>query len=181
MGWITARHEMIKERTLRRRVVSQIHGGEQPLWNLKLWWGRRTVEMQIFWPNYFVPAVLLLGMTIQCLKLAPTKFTVERNIGWRITSWKHVKGASQVALVVRNLPATIGDITDIHLIPRWGRFSRGGHGKPLQYSFLENPMDWGAWQATVYRVSQSQTQLKWLSTHSDSTCVKWIIAQYNEM
>lgn len=71
MGWTTARHEMTQERTLSRTVGSQIHGGEQPLWNLKLWWGRRTVEMQIFWPNYFVPAVLLLGVIIQCLKLAP--------------------------------------------------------------------------------------------------------------
>ena len=39
----------------------------------------------------------------------------------------------------------------------------GGHGNPLQYSCLENPKDRGAWQATVHRVSQSQTWLKWLS------------------
>ena len=45
----------------------------------------------------------------------------------------------------------------------------GGHGSPLQYSFLENPMDRGAWQATVHRGAQSWTQLKWLSMHTQTT------------
>ena len=49
------------------------------------------------------------------------------------------------------------------LIPGLGRSPGGAHGNPLQYSSLENPMDRGAWQATVYRVAQSQTQLKWLT------------------
>ena len=39
-------------------------------------------------------------------------------------------------------------------IPGLGRSPGRGHGNPLQCSFLENPMDWGAWQATVHRVSQ---------------------------
>ena len=47
------------------------------------------------------------------------------------------------------------------MIPEWGRSSGGGHGNPLQYSCLEYPMKRGAWQATVHRVSKSQTQLKW--------------------
>ena len=42
----------------------------------------------------------------------------------------------------------------------------GGNGNPLQYSCLENPLDRGAWQATVHRVAQSQTRLKRLSTHN---------------
>ena len=50
-------------------------------------------------------------------------------------------------------------------IPGSGRSPGGGHGNPLQDSCLENPMDKGAWWATVQRVSQSQTQLKQLSTH----------------
>ena len=41
-----------------------------------------------------------------------------------------------------------------------------GHGNPLQYCCLENPMDKGAWWAIVHRVSQSRTQLKQLSTHA---------------
>ena len=44
----------------------------------------------------------------------------------------------------------------------------GGHGNSLQYSRLENPVDRGAWQATVHRVAKSQTKLKRPSTHSHS-------------
>ena len=51
-------------------------------------------------------------------------------------------------------------------IPWSGRSPRGGHGNPLQYSCLENPMDRGAWWATVQRAAKSRTQLKWLSTHA---------------
>ena len=43
-------------------------------------------------------------------------------------------------------------------IPGWRRSPGGGHGSPLKYSRLENPMDRGAWQATVHEVSKSQTQ-----------------------
>ena len=46
-----------------------------------------------------------------------------------------------------------------------GRSPGGGHGNPLQYSCLENPMGRGAWRATVHGVTKSQTRLKWLSTH----------------
>ena len=67
--------------------------------------------------------------------------------------------ASQVVLMVKNLPAKAGNITDVGLIPGPGRFSGGGHGNPLQYSCLENSMDRGAWRATVYKVAESQTQL----------------------
>ena len=60
--------------------------------------------------------------------------------------------ASQVALVVKNLPANAGDIRDTGLIPGSGRCPGGGHSNPLQYSCLENPMDRGAWRATDHRV-----------------------------
>ena len=53
--------------------------------------------------------------------------------------------ASQVALMVKNLPANEGDVRDVGSIPGLGRFPGGGHGNPLQYSCLENPMDRGAW------------------------------------
>ena len=48
---------------------------------------------------------------------------------------------SQVVLVVKNLPANAGDVRDMGSIPGSGRFPEGGHGNPLQYSCLENPMD----------------------------------------
>ena len=65
--------------------------------------------------------------------------------------------------MVKNLPANAGDIRDVGSIPGWGRSPGGGHGNPLQYSCLENPMDRGAWGATAHGISQSQTRLKWLS------------------
>ena len=74
--------------------------------------------------------------------------------------------ASQVVLVVKNLSAKVGDIRDLGLIPGSGRSRGGRHSSPLQYSRLENPMDRGAWWATVHRSVKSQTRLKWLRTHA---------------
>ena len=52
---------------------------------------------------------------------------------------------------------SVGDAGEMGLIPGSGRSSRGGHGNPLQYSCLENPMNRGAWQATVDGVAKSWT------------------------
>ena len=68
-------------------------------------------------------------------------------------------------LKVKNLPTSAGDTRDTSLIPGWGRSPEGGLGNLLQYSYLENPMDRGAWRATVHGASKSQTQLKQLSIH----------------
>ena len=65
--------------------------------------------------------------------------------------------ASQGVLVVKNPPATAGDIRGVVSIPRSGKSPGGGHGTPLQYCCLENPMDRGAWQATIHRVAESDT------------------------
>ena len=64
-----------------------------------------------------------------------------------------------MVLVVKNPSANAGDIRDRGLILGLGRFPGIGNGNPLQYSCLENPMDRGAWWATVHRVAKSQTQL----------------------
>ena len=68
-----------------------------------------------------------------------------------------------MALVIKNPLASAGDIRDLGLIPGWVRSPGGGHGNPLQYSCLENPMDRGAWRATVHRVAKSRTRLKRLT------------------
>ena len=60
---------------------------------------------------------------------------------------------------MQNLPANAGATGDAGLIPGLGRFPGGGHGNPLQYSRLENPMDRGAWQAIVHGVVKSWRQL----------------------
>ena len=64
-----------------------------------------------------------------------------------------------VALVVKNLPASAGATRNMGLIPGSGRSPRGGHGNPLQYSCLENPMGKGVGWATVHRAAKSQKQL----------------------
>ena len=58
--------------------------------------------------------------------------------------------SSQVVLVVKSPPANAGEVRDAGSIPGLGGSPRGGHGNPLQYSCLENPMDRGAWQAAVH-------------------------------
>ena len=68
-----------------------------------------------------------------------------------------LRGASQVALVVKNLPANVGDIKDVGSIPGLERSPGGGHGNPFQYSCLENPMDREAWWAAIHRVAKNQT------------------------
>ena len=66
-------------------------------------------------------------------------------------------GAYQMALVVENLPANAGNLRGMGWIPGLGRCPGGGSGSPVQYSYLENPMDRGAWRAMVPRVAQSDT------------------------
>ena len=65
--------------------------------------------------------------------------------------------ASQVVLVVKNPPASAGDVRDTSSIPGSGRSCGGGHGNPLQYSCLESPTDREAWQFAVHRVAKSWT------------------------
>ena len=66
-----------------------------------------------------------------------------------------------MALVVKNLPANAGDARNTGSIPGSGRSPGLGNGNPLQYSCLENSMDRGAWQATVYGGAES-----WIHTHT---------------
>ena len=76
--------------------------------------------------------------------------------------------ASQLAQWVKNLPAMQEMQENVGSMPGLGRSPGGGHGNPLQYSCLENPMDRGAWQAAVHRVAQSWTRQKLLSTHAQA-------------
>ena len=64
---------------------------------------------------------------------------------------------SQVALVVKNLPANVGDAGEAGLIPGWGRSLGGESGDQFQYSCLKNSMERGAGWAMVHGVTKSQT------------------------
>ena len=59
--------------------------------------------------------------------------------------------------MVKNLPASAGQVRDVASVTEWGGSPGGGHGNPLQYSCLENPMDGGVCQAIVHRVTESDT------------------------
>ena len=84
-------------------------------------------------------------------------------------AFQYTLGTSQVALVVKNLPANATDIRDRSVLGS-GRSPGGGHGNPLQYSCLENPMDRGAWWSRVHGVIKSWTHLKQLSVY---TYIRW--------
>ena len=75
----------------------------------------------------------------------------------------YMYGASQVALVVKNLPANVGDTRNTDSIPGLGRSHGIVNGDQPQYSYLENSMDRAAWQARVHGVTKSQIRL---STHT---------------
>ena len=62
-----------------------------------------------------------------------------------------------VALVVKNPLTNAGILRNSRSVPGSGRSPGGGHGNPLQYSCLENPMDGGAWQAIIHKVTESDT------------------------
>ena len=91
--------------------------------------------------------------------MLPTKFITMAASEPQFPCQYHGERASQVALLVKNLPASAGHIRDVGSIPGSGRSPGGGNGNPLQYSCLENPTDRGAWPATVHRVTKRQTLL----------------------
>ena len=72
------------------------------------------------------------------------KGRAEKTLDQFLTEKTHVFGASQVVLLVNDLPAKAGDVRDLGSIPGSRRFPGGGHSKPLQDSCLENPTDRGA-------------------------------------
>ena len=78
------------------------------------------------------------------------------ELSFYILAVVYALGASQQALVVKNLPVNTGGLRDIGSVPGLGRSPGGGHGNPLQYSCLENHGQ-GAWQATAHRVMKGWT------------------------
>ena len=70
--------------------------------------------------------------------------------------------------MVKNPPASAGDVRNTGSIPGLGRSPGGGHGNPFQYYCLEKPMDRGAWWAADHGVAGSPTRLKRLSPHTQA-------------
>ena len=74
--------------------------------------------------------------------------------------------------MVKNLPANAGNTRDLALISGSGRSPGGGHGNPLQYTGLENPMDRGAWWAIVHGVAKSWTRLSDFHSLTQTVTIK---------
>ena len=115
-----------------------------------------VIELFFLWISklYYYPAVicdLALEWPKPCFNSSPA------------TTYLELRAVK--CIVVKNLPANAGDTRNVGLIPGMGSSPRGGYGDPLQYSWLKDPMDRGAWRAIVPGVSKSWTCLKWLSVH----------------
>ena len=76
--------------------------------------------------------------------------------------------------VVKNTPSDVGDVRDAGSIPGSRRCPGEGNGNPLQHSCLDNPMDRGAWQATVHGVTRSDTIYQ-LSTHTHTRSEQYLL------
>uniref|UniRef100_A0AC11E9P4 Solute carrier family 66 member 2 n=1 Tax=Ovis aries TaxID=9940 RepID=A0AC11E9P4_SHEEP len=143
------------------------------------WFGRRF-ESPLLWQS----VVMILTMLLMLKLCTEVRVANELNLKRRVFSAADNKdgevrvppgqsflGVSQVALVIKNIPANEGDLRDASLVPGLGRSPGEERGNPLQYSCLENPMDRGAWRAIVHRVAKSWTPLKRLSLHTQHTCI----------
>ena len=133
--------------------------------------GRSKGKRQIKWLNSMTVSVLADLSRVTCFQIEGTRGSLGflGHIFQVSTCWVLVCqdwGASQVMLVVKNLPANAGEVRDLGSTPGLGWSPGGGHGNPLQYSCLENPRDRGAWWATAHRAAQSWTWLKRLSTNA---------------
>ena len=134
------------------------------LWVGKIPWRRKWQPTLVSLPAVSHGQRSLAGYSPWCRKeLDKPEYAHKANI------W-----ASQVALVVKNLPANAGNIRHLSLILGLERSPRKGYGNPLQYSCLENPMNREAWQATVHRVAKSWTWLKWLGIQHTKQIFKFL-------
>ena len=139
---------------------------------MREWKGRKWVRGIISSPTTSTYALVFgVGAEVAPLNLSASLFTQVPKVALlkpRITKSRKKKKKS-------SLLSLLGFKFSSGIQGRDGKWwsPGGGHGNPLQYSCLENPMDQGAWWPTVHRVSKSRTWLKWLSTNSSNHSFKW--------
>ena len=124
------------------------------------------LQRQEFGPNQSIKKLLQLAQMVYYGK----KYTKEnRKIKEPTKDKKGFPGGSEVK-------ASACNVGDLGSIPGLGRSPGEGNGNPLQYSHLENPMDRGAWWATVHGVANSQTERLHSLTHSQKTeAPRWLL------
>ena len=113
----------------------------------------------------------MLPVSPECLYRVFCEPEFNQVLFFLVTYMPLIIWASQLAPVVMTSAASAGDARDVGSVPGSGRSPGGGPGNPLQCSCLENPMDRGAWWATVHGVAKSQTRPKFPSTHARFDCV----------
>ena len=106
---------------------------------------------------------------ILCLHRIKKKWSIYRCLIIYIWSAGNVSNVFTGGTVVKNPPVDAGETGDVGSIPRLGRILGERNSNPLQYSFLENWMDTGAWWATAHGVTKNRT---WLSMHTLPKCIK---------
>ena len=122
----------------------------EPVWHFTQGWKRRR-------PRVGRKALGIRNKIV--LYTQDSAYAIKWPVQAGITSSYSSNWASQVALLVKNLPTGARDRRNAGSFPGLGRSPGKGHGNPLQYSFLENHMDRGTWQATVHGAIKNQTQL----------------------
>ena len=131
----------------------------QPLWERFIWQGLVVKHTPTLDPTTSTPRDLPSRYENICpqkdLHANVHSSSIHNNPKLETSYWFY--GASLVVQMVKNLPAMQEPPGSI---PGLGRSPGGGHGDPLQYSCLENPMNGGAWWAAVHGVAQSRTRLR---------------------
>ena len=136
---------------------------EQTMWGPGVWINHPIFTVVMNWPVYFIRFMLVfLNKVLPGTEWAGVGAkgcnSPHRSLSMTWSDWPdRGNKASLVAQTVKNLPA---NAVDLGSISGFRRSPGGGHDNPLQDFCLENPMDRGAWRATVHGVAL----LKWLSS-----------------
>ena len=121
-------------------------------WGLLCWFQSWVDSLRV---RETIPSFFSVGLRSQFLSLVRWKskpvwaeiFLGDYNVDVVLIQFVHQSSSFPGGAVVKNLPASAGNLRDASLIPGSGRSPRGGNGNPLQYSCPGNPMDRGAWRA----------------------------------